>query len=256
MSSQLVSIPVPGADEPIMAVQHDDIEWVSVKHVCEALGISRARQQQKLNEKTWAVGHMMCLTAADGKNYQTYMVDRRTFTMWLATIDTNRVGEAARPILETYQKEAADALDAYFHEGGVINPRATEDQLTKLRDQIEWEAKLCQMMKGVVHPDHLDAKGRIILARAMGEAPQLEEKTRPIYVSDFLEEKGLTGKERRKVASTFGKRLKGAYVLEHGEDPGKYPQSLKNGQVRDVYAYTEADRPLMEAVWKRWYAAS
>ncbi|MBB6333669.1 hypothetical protein [Schaalia hyovaginalis] len=29
---------------------------------------------------------------------------------------------------------------------------------------------------------------------------------------------------------------------------------LSNGQVRSVYAYTEADRPLMDRVWRERYA--
>ena len=49
-------------------------------------------------------------------------VDRRTFTMWLATIDTGRLkNDAARQMLIAFQTEAADALDAYFNAGGA-NP--------------------------------------------------------------------------------------------------------------------------------------
>lgn len=40
------------------------------------------------------------------------MIDRRTLTMWLATLDENRVAEAARPVVVAFQAEAADALDA------------------------------------------------------------------------------------------------------------------------------------------------
>lgn len=129
MNDQLVTIPVPGSNRPIMAVQNDGTEWASTKHICTALGIDRKSQQRKLNEKPWARGVMMTLTASDGKNYQTHMVDRRTLTMWLATIDTNRVSEAARSTLEAYQLEAANALDAYFHDGGAINPRAKEERV-------------------------------------------------------------------------------------------------------------------------------
>lgn len=253
MSTDIVAIPFHG--QTIQSVEVDGKPCVVFRPLVESLDLVYSRQLQKLESHSWATVYKKYTVGADGKNREMACVPVRTLMMWLATINESKVKEAARPLVVAYQDEVADVIEAYWTKGGVINPRATEGQLTKLRDQIEWEAKLCQMMKGVIHPDHLDAKGRIILARGMGEAPQLEEKTRPIYVSDFLEEKGLTGKERRKVASTFGKRLKGAYVLEHGEDPGKYPQSLKNGQVRDVYAYTEADRPLMEAVWNKHYAA-
>lgn len=74
MGNQLVTIPVPGTSNPIMAVQHDGTEWASAKHVCNALGIDWKSQHRKLDGKSWAVMVMMTLTAADGKNYQTSMV--------------------------------------------------------------------------------------------------------------------------------------------------------------------------------------
>jgi len=39
--------------------------------------------------------------------------------LWLATtLDENRVHKAARATVVAFQAEAADALDAYFHDGG------------------------------------------------------------------------------------------------------------------------------------------
>ena len=52
----------------------------------------------------------------------------------------------------------------------------------------------------------------------------------------------------------FGKRVKAAYIKEHGAPPAKYPLSLGNGQVREVNAYAEADRLLMDTVWATYYA--
>lgn len=256
MDNQLVTIPVPGTSKPIMAVQHDGTEWASTKHVCTALGIDRKSQQRKLNEKPWATGVMMTLTASDGKNYQTHMVDRRTLTMWLATIDTNRVSATARPTLEAYQLEAANALDSYFHKGGAINPRADEHQLNALMRRSQMQMELCQIAKGLIHPDHLEAKARIILARGLGEAPELDPLTRPLYAQQFLKEKNLSAKQMRSKASVFGKRLKKAYVEKTGREPQKYDLDLSNGQTRPVNAYTEADRPLMEQVWKQYFEAA
>lgn len=67
---------------------------------------------------------------ADGKTRQMVAVDVRTFLMLLATIDARRVSEAARPLLVAYQAEVANVIEACWTKGGVINPRATEDQLT------------------------------------------------------------------------------------------------------------------------------
>lgn len=254
MSNKLATIPVPGTSTPIMAVQHDDTEWVAARHICDALGIEWGAQRNKLKGKSWATVLLIDTVGADGKQREMSMVDRRTLTMWLATIDTNRVSEAARPTLEAYQLEAANALDAYFHNGGAINPRAEEHQLNALMRQSQMQMELCQAAKGLIHPDHLEAKARIVLARGLGEAPELDPGTRPLYTADFLKSKNLSAKQMKSVAPMFGKRMKALYTLERGIEPKKYPMNLPNGQVREVNAYTEADRGLMDQVWDRYYA--
>ena len=255
MSTQLATIPVPGADSPIMAVQHDDTEWAAARHICDALGIDWAGQFTKLKKKSWARVELISMHDSSGRKQEISMVDRRTLTMWLATIDTNRINENARPTLEAFQLEAANALDSYFHQGGAINPRADEHQLNALLRQSQMQMELCQAAKGLIHPDHLEAKARIVLARGLGEVPELDPATRPLYTADFLKSKNLSTKKMKSVAPMFGKRMKALYTLETGREPQKYDLTLSNGQVRQVNGYTEADRPLMQRVWDQYYAA-
>lgn len=256
MTDQLVTIPVPGTSNPIMAVQHDGTEWAAARHICNALGIDWSGQAAKLKNKNWATVENISTVGADGKNRDMAMVDRRTLTMWLATIDTNRVSEAARPTLEAYQLEAANALDSYFHKGGAINPRAEEHQLNALMRQSQMQMELCQAAKGIIHPDHLEAKARIVLARGLGEVPELNPETRPLYTADFLKSKNLSNKKMKSVAPMFGKRMKALYTLEKGREPEKYDLTLPNGQVRQVNGYTEADRELMQRVWDQYYTTA
>jgi len=237
-----------------MAVQHDGTEWVAARHICDALGIDWAGQFTKLKKKSWARVELISTHDSSGRKQEISMVDRRTLTMWLATIDTNRVSEVARPTLEAYQLEAANALDSYFHKGGAINPRAEEHQLNALMRQSQMQMELCQAAKGLIHPDHLEAKARIVLARGLGEVPELNPETRPLYTADFLKSKNLSNKKMKSVAPMFGKRMKALYTLEKGQEPQKYDLTLPNGQVRQVNGYTEADRPLMQRVWDQYYA--
>ena len=255
MSNQLVTIPVPGTDSPIMAVQADGTEWAAARHICDALGIDWAGQFTKLKKKSWARVELISMHDSSGRKQEISMVDRRTLTMWLATIDTNRINENARPTLEAFQLEAANALDNYFHNGGAINPRADEHQLNALLRQSQMQMELCQAAKGLIHPDHLEAKARIVLARGLGEVPELDPETRPLYTADFLKSKNLGAKRMKSVAPMFGKRMKALYTLETGREPQKYDLTLSNGQVRQVNGYTEADRPLMQRVWDQYYAA-
>lgn len=253
VAADLVPVPVPGTDREIVATLIAGKPMVSLRHACEAVGVDFSRQLRKLREKSWA-GVVMMSTPSPGGAQQTAMINRRTFTMWLATIDTNRVAADARPILEAFQAEAADALDAYFNEGGAINPRATEDQLERLSRQAQAQAHVLQALKGVVDPKHLEAKGRIILARALGEAPEIAVADIPLYVQDYLKQRGLPPTLVDAKSSGFGKRLKARYIVEYDRAPEKHHQQLSNGQVREVYAYTEGDRPLFDSVWARHYA--
>lgn len=137
--STLATIPVPGTDAQLFAAQIDGRPMVALKPMCEALGIDVDSQRRKLQSKSWAVAVMSTATGADGKSYQMTMIDRRTMTMWLATIDESRVSEDARPKVVAFQSEAADALDAYFSAGVAVNPSSlsTFDILRAQIDQLE-----------------------------------------------------------------------------------------------------------------------
>lgn len=249
--SSLIPVTVSGA-APIMAVQQDGKEWASPNHICDALGIDWKSQHRKLNTKKWACMVKMTMQVS-GQNRELVMIDRRTLTMWLATIDAGRVAPEHREALEAYQAEAADALDKYFHAGGAINPRADEHQLNALLRQSQMQMELCQAAKGLIREEHLEAKARIVLARGLGEAPELDPMTRPLYAQEYLAEKNLSSKMMRSVAGTFGKRLKKAWTERHGYEPEKYDLTIGNGQIKRVNAYTESDRPLMDEVWTNYF---
>ena len=246
---QLQSIPFHGTT--ISAAQDGDTIRVALRPACDAMGLDFSSQRKRLERTSWATVVMMTTVGADGKDREMVTIDRRTFTMWLATIDTTRLkSDRARHLVEAFQREAADVLDNYFHNGGAINPAASEHQMRALMFQAKAQMELCQAAKGLIHPDHLEAKARIILARGMGEHAELDESRRLLYTQDFLKEKGLSAKQLRSKAPTFGKRLKAAYIDMYGIAPEKRPMNLPNGQVRDVLAYTKKDRELMETVWQ------
>ena len=254
---QLVTVPVPGAHAELKAVQTEDgKQWAAIRPICDALGIDSKSQRRKLHDKSWARGVMMTSRDTKGRNQEMFMVDRQTLTMWLATIDTNRVAPEVRPTLEAFQNEAADALDRYFHQGGAINPRATEHQQKALMFELRSQMELAQAAKGLIHDDFLEAKARIILARGMGETPQLDPARKTLYVQDFLKSKGLSKKQLSAKAPMFGKHLKAAWTDVHGVVPQKVPVELPNGRVIEAYGYTEADRSLMQQVWDEYFAVT
>ena len=247
-----VEVRVPGSSLPLYT---DGKSLAAMKPIVEHFGLDYSGQLQKLKAKSWTcMGKFSTQLPGDTQRREVVGIDRRTLTMWLATLDENRIRADKRDELIAYQSEAADALDAYFHNGAAINPRATEHQLNAAIFQARAQMELCQAAQGLIHPDHLEAKARVILARGMGEHAELEQSSRPLYTSDFLKGKNLTAKRTKSVAGVFGKRCKAAYIERHGVEPKKYPLDLANGQTRDVLAYTEADRDLLESVWQQYYA--
>lgn len=254
MSHKLELVAFHGDNIP--ALRDGETVRVAIRPVCGALGLDYSGQRQRLERQPWATVGMTTTVGADGKARDMLTADRRTFTMWLATIDTSRLkNREAADRITLYQTEAADALDAYFHQGAAINPRADEHQINAAIRQAQMQMELCQAAKGLIHPDHLEAQARVILARGMGEAPQpITGPGRLLYTSDFLKSKNLSAARTKSVVGMFGKRVKQAYINLHGREPGRYPLTLPNGQTREVYAYTEADRPLMDQVWDEFYA--
>ncbi|GAC81657.1 P22_AR N-terminal domain-containing protein [Gordonia malaquae] len=247
-----VEVRVPGSSLPLYT---DGKSLAAMKPIVEYFGLDYSGQLQKLKSKSWTcMGKFSTQLPGDTQRREVVGVDRRTLTMWLATLDEKRVREDKRDELRAYQSEAADALDAYFHKGGAINPRITEHQANALIFQARAQMELCQAAQGLIHPDHLEAKARVILARGMGENAELDQGRRPLYSKDFLGEKNLSEKRMKSISGVFGKRCKAAYIERHGVEPGKYPLTLSNGQTRDVLAYTEADRDLLEQVWRDYYA--
>lgn len=223
-------------------------ELVALRPACDQLGISYGSQYNKIKAKHWAVVSLNKTTGADGKSYDMVMLSRDTFTMWLATLEPSRVNEASRPTLIAFQKEAVAALDSYFHEGGAINPRATEEQLDRLTRIANARMQLIERAKGIIQPDYLEAQARIVLAEGMGREPELDEAKLPLEVDGYLRERGVKPSHSREVRSAFGNRLRNLYIAEYGERPRKAPKDVA-GSIRPVNTYTQEHRHLFDRVF-------
>ncbi|WP_062207923.1 phage antirepressor N-terminal domain-containing protein [Streptomyces sp. NBRC 109706] len=221
---------------------------IVLKPAIEALGLDYRTQLRKLKTRTWAVVGERPTTGADGKTYDMKVTPVRTFLMLLATINENNVAENVRPTLVAFQNETADAIEAYWTQGGAINPRATADQLDTIIGRAKAQAEVLRVLDGIVDPAWLDAKARHVAARALGEEPEVDPGRRPLTVGEYLEDKGVTGEALRSLSTTFGKRLKRAFRQRYGTDPGR-TERFVSGALREVAAYTEQHRPLFDTVW-------
>lgn len=90
----LFPVPIPGTSATLSAAQDGDDLAISLRSACEALGLDYSAQWRRLERQDWATVAVMATVAADGKTRDMVTLDRRTFTMWLAT--TYRHGIPAR----------------------------------------------------------------------------------------------------------------------------------------------------------------
>ncbi|RFA14241.1 hypothetical protein B7R21_06485 [Subtercola boreus] len=246
-TAEVATIPFHGSD--ILAVHIDGKPNVLLKPFIESLGIAYQPQHRKLMNKSWAsVTTTVMQVPGDGQRREHTIVDVRTALMLLATIDESRVSEQRRPLLIAYQSEVADVIEAYFSQGGAINPNATIDQLDVLARRAQAQAGVLAALKGIVDDAYLEVQGRFVIGQALGIEPELDTATIPQDVESYLRDTGIGGVERSRVRSQFGKRLKGAYVAKHGREPLKVPRTI-NGVVTEVNGYTRQDLALFDQVF-------
>jgi hypothetical protein len=234
---------------------------IVLKSAVEELGLDYSTQVRKLKGRSWAVMGTAPTTGSDGKTYDMTVVPVRTFLMLLATVNENRVGYLQRKTLVAFQDETADAIEAYWTQGGAINERATDQQLDALQQQIEERrirralglVQLIAAMDDTVDPKWKRSQQLHHYAEAAGEIAEIAAEDRALLVDTYLKDHGLAKDERRSVRSSFGRRVSLAYEMQHGEKP-KDSIGLVDGRERSVKSYTEADRPMFDKVWGEFYA--
>lgn len=167
---------IPFRGQIILAQQDGDgVVRVALKPVCENLNLDYSAQYRRLQRQGWATIAIMATVGTDGRNRDMVTIDRRTFTMWLATIDTARIkNPQAKQLILTYQNEAADALDAYFNEGGAIRVG-------------EQDTDMDIMARALLIAQHTIERKNQRLAQATATITVLEPKARTLDVLTSVE---------------------------------------------------------------------
>ena len=73
--------------DEIDCVRAGDTIWVSVKRVCEALGLTSHTQIEKLKGKSWSTDRMIRSVDSSGRNREHFFVDLDTVPMWLSNVN-------------------------------------------------------------------------------------------------------------------------------------------------------------------------
>jgi len=119
-------------DELVAIRVSDGHIYVSLRHLCSALGVdaqaqTRRIQRQSVLEKGFA--QMPIMTPSRGEQ-QAHVLRVDLVPLFLSGVSTKAVSEEARPKLEQFQEEAAKVLWEAFQEGRLTSP-LTLDELLK-----------------------------------------------------------------------------------------------------------------------------
>lgn len=257
MSTEIARIDLSaGAVETVMV---DSEPHVVFRPAVEAIGLAYSAQLRKLRDRSWASRVDIDTTGADGKTYRMVAVDVRTFLMWLATVNENKVAESARPTLVAYQRETTTAVEAYWTQGGAVNPSATREQVVDLRARLDGveraqvaRERLSAMgvakQFGLVNSSYVEAMARTELARMNGEEPDIDPADITITCEEFLTEKGVTGPALRSARTRLGKTVATLYRARYDQAPQTIKRPI-DGVHRDVKVYTHRDIDLFEKAW-------
>lgn len=262
-AAAVVRVPFHGTE--IHTVLIDGEPHVVIRPTIEGMGLDYSAQLQKLRRRSWATVGQCPTVADDGKVRDMATVDLETWAMLLANIDENRVAPETKTLVVEYQKESAKALRDFWTKGGALNPGASDEQLAAMQEEIRAEMRerrrmalahgrvgLLAAMHGV-DEDWRNNQYRHLYAVATGTVPDIAPEDRVLMVDTYLVERGVSKSDLASIRSTFGKRLKAAYVLAYGEEPGEVP-ALINGRERTVKAYYERHRRHFDEVFDTYYS--
>ena len=99
--------------------------------------------------------------------------------------------EATRNMVIRFQRWVNHELVPTVMRTGRYEVQRPQHLLEAAHHERMMQVELLKASQGIVHPDFLEAKTRIVIARELGELPELDPKTRPLYTQDYLREKNL-----------------------------------------------------------------
>lgn len=103
------------ADQELECIVEGGEILVSLRRVCEVLGVSQQGQLAKLESKSWAVVKKVFTTGSDGKRYEMSTMPLKQIPMWFATISESAIKDPKiQKWMVKFQNEAVDVLSDHF----------------------------------------------------------------------------------------------------------------------------------------------
>ncbi|MEM7114861.1 MAG: phage antirepressor N-terminal domain-containing protein [Chloroflexota bacterium] len=127
-------------DDELVAVRASDGQiYVSVRHMCRALGMKRPQRQTDRMQRNEVLADGLQRVPIMGTRgrQQAYVFRADLVPLWLTTIDTSRVGEEVKPKIVRYQREAGKVLWEAFQNGRLTTEPAFDDLLQQETEAVQ-----------------------------------------------------------------------------------------------------------------------
>lgn len=125
-------VPINFYGDTMEACQQDGKVWVSLRRLCENMGVSFSTQLKKVKAAEWACVAEMTTHDVTGRQQVASMIDLDTLPGWLFSVNAGKVREEVRAKLVRYQREAARVLADHFFKRAELAPAPADPILAMI----------------------------------------------------------------------------------------------------------------------------
>ncbi|KAA3661603.1 MAG: hypothetical protein DWQ04_15945 [Chloroflexi bacterium] len=125
--------------DELVAVRDDEGQvFVSLRHMCQALGLNVQAQRRRIERHTvMQNGFMVAMMATIKGKRPSHVLRVDLVPLWLSGTDASRVKDEIRAKLEQYQREAAKVLWEAFQDGRLSVDPSFEELLQQDTDAVQ-----------------------------------------------------------------------------------------------------------------------
>ena len=214
--------------------------WWVASDVCAVLGYSRVADALRIPDEDDLGTHFV--RGDDGKDRPAQIVSEPGL---YSLILRSKREEAKR-----FKRWVTHEVIPQIRKTGSYQASTAAKEITAAAGALPYreQAETLVILRPMLPAPYATATAKIIMARAMGERPELGPAETPLYAATFLAEKGHKPTTVSKFQSGFGQRVSNRYLKVHGRRPEKIPGPA-GSRIDRVVVYSEDDRPLLEQVY-------
>lgn len=183
MTTQLELIPFRG--DKIAVIWRGGTPFVSVRPICNRLGIDWKSQLNKLNAEKERWGVVMITTPSAGGEQESTCIPGQKLCAWLLGISPSKVKPEVREALIAYQNEADRVLfDHFFGKMGQLQRMAAEFQLA-----VPMAARIASAQRAGIDRSNLGYRFRSWSKGELYDFVQMLEDVGVIDANEWADEK-------------------------------------------------------------------